>query len=104
MKSEDQGPYLAATVLSLGGMLLGYYAPVLGGVVTALLVLAGIAARLDDGGGTAVASLLGPLAALGRWLGQSDGQRLLRLSPVIGLVAGMLLHWALAALHLQGGA
>jgi hypothetical protein len=104
MRSEDQGPYLAATVLSAGGMVLGYAAPVLGGIAAGCGVLAVIAARLDDGGGTPLARLVQPLAALGRWLGQGDGQRLVRLAPFIGLVAGALLHGAVQALQAQGGA
>jgi hypothetical protein len=35
-----------------------------------------------------------PFAALGRWWAQKDAWRLVRLTPVLGLMFGWLLRWS----------
>ena len=45
-----------------------------------------------------------PFAGLGRWLTQKDDRRLVRLSPVIGLVSGTVIRWIVDSLIARGGA
>lgn len=104
MRTEDQGPYMAATALAFGGMMVGYYLTPVAMILLVGVALGVIAARIGGAGGAGVARLLAPLAALGRWLVQKDDGRMVRLSPVIGLAAGWLFRWVVTGLQAQGGA
>jgi hypothetical protein len=104
MRAEDQGPYAAASALAFAGMLVGYYVPVVGVILTVLFLLVLIAALLGDAGGAMVDLIARPFAALWRWLAQKDSYRLIRLAPVIGLTAGWLLRWVANVLEAKGGA
>ena len=63
-----------------------------------------LAALLGDAGGAMADLLARPFAGLGRWLTQKDDRRLVRLSPVIGLVSGTVFRWIVDSLIARGGA
>jgi hypothetical protein len=103
MREEDQGDYAMALLLAAGGTLLGYFVPIVGAVLALCLVLLIIAVLVGDAGGAMADLILRPLVALWRWLAQKDAQRLVRWAPVIGIVFGGLLRWAVGGLAMSGG-
>jgi hypothetical protein len=104
MKAEDRAPYTLAFALAFGGMMVGYYVPLIGVILTVCLLLLLIAALLGDAGGVIADLLARPFAALGVWLAQKDGFRWVRLAPFIGLGTGPVFRWIANGLATQGGA
>lgn len=103
MRPQDNRPYMAASALTFAGMVVGYYVPLVGVVLTVCLLLLLIAGLLGDEGGAMADLLVRPFAALGRWLAQKDDWRLVRLAPVIGLVTGTVFRWIVDGLGAKGG-
>ena len=104
MRAEDHGPYMAAMALTAVGMMVGYYVPLVGVILTVCVLLVLLAALLGDAGGAMADLIARPFAGLGRWLTQKDVRRLVRRAPVIGLVSGTVFRWIVDSLIARGGA
>jgi hypothetical protein len=102
MNFSHQTGYAAAVVLAAGGMLIGYFVPVVGVIAMILIVCLVIASLLDAA--FIFEAALAPLRSLWRWLAQKDDSRWVRRAPFIGLIAGWLFRWAASGLAAQGGA
>lgn len=90
-------------VLGLGFATLGYFVPVMGVVLTIVILLVVVALLLGDSG-PLVEALLSPFAALWRWLARKGEGAWLRRGPFIGLIGGGLLRWAQNLTMASGGA
>jgi hypothetical protein len=92
-----------AVALGIGFGVLGYVVPVMGVLLTIVIVLVVLAALLGDTGALGGA-ILSPFAALWRWLRREGEGAWLRRAPVIGLVGGGLVRWGQNLAVAQGGA
>ena len=88
MRTEDQGPYMAASVLAFGGAMIGYHIPLLGVILGACLILV-------------LAFAPSVLGAQGLTI--RDNGWWVRGAPLMGLGAGLLFRWITGGLTATGG-